>query len=495
MFLITIINLYAVRLILKGLGVIDYGIYNAVAGVVTTTSFISSILELSIQRFYSVSLGQNDNEKLRKIFSISLRAAMILSIIILIIFETVGLWFISSKLNIPEIRVRATYYCFHFSLIAFLFSLLQIPYSAAIFSHENMNAYAAISSCDCVLKLIVAILLGCFTIDNLIFYSLALLAVAFITFLNYFLYGRKKYTECRYTKVNDKALTKSILSFSGWTMFGSISKVGMIQGSTIILNIFFGPVTNAAFAISIQISNAFNALCNSMVLAVRPSMIKAYSNGSNDYLYKTFKLCNKFLLYILLVVSLPMVFNMETILQVWLHEATRETVLFAQLTIIYIIILAMNNPITIIIQASGNIKKYFVSVESISILCVPIAYVAFLLGCTSLWIFYSMIGICIIAHIVRLFCLKKEFPLFKYKDYILGLCLPAMASIILGIGTEICIDILFKYPYEHLIVSFILLPCVIVGCSYFIGLTIEERKVFKNIASTYMNKLHIIRKK
>lgn len=488
MFVITIINLYTVRLVLNGLGVIDYGIYNAVAGVVTTTSFITSILEMSVQRFYSVSLGKNDFDSLRKIFSISLKATTILAIVILILFETIGLWFIANKLNIPTDRTTATFYCFHFSLIAFIFALLQIPYSAAIFSHEDMNVYAAISSCDCILKFIVAIILGSFACDQLILYSIALSIVAFITFLNYCLYGKKKYTECKYKNVKDSKLVKNILSFSGWTMFGSISKVGMIQGSAIILNLFFGPTTNAAFAISVQISNAFNALSNSMILAVRPSMIKAYSNASNSYLYKTFNLCNKFLLYLFLAISIPMISNMGTILKVWLHEVSKETVLFAQLTIIYIIVLAMNNPITIIIQASGNIKNYFVSVESISILCVPITYIAFLLGSPSEWIFYSMIGVCIIAHLVRLMCLKKQFTLLKYKDYIVLLCLPAVAIISLGIIIEIGIGFIFKNPFIHIILSSILLPTFILGCSYIIGLTNEEKEVLKKIASTYINK-------
>lgn len=164
-----------------------------------------------------------------------------------------------------------------------------------------------------------------------------------------------------------------------------------------------------------QISNAFNALCNSMVLAVRPAMIKAYSNQSNDYLYKIFNLSNKFILYILLAVAFPMIANMELIIKIWLHETTPETVLFAQLTITYIVILALNNPITIIIQATGKIRQYSINVEGISLLCLPISYLAFYAGLSSAWIYYSMIAVCGLAHIERLRCLKRHTQFFNTK--------------------------------------------------------------------------------
>ncbi len=478
MFVLTIINLYTVRLVLNGLGVVDYGIFNAVAGVVTTTSFIISILEMSIQRFYSVYLGKNDIKTLHSVFSISFKLTIILAIIVLILFETGGLWFISNKLNVPSSRMVATYHSFHFSLFAFIFTFIQIPFSAAIFSHEDMNIYAIISSVDCFLKLGIALLIGKTAFDNLSFYSAGLLVVAIITFLNYSLYGHYKYKECSYIKTKDKKLTKELLSFSSWTMFGSISKVCMIQGSTILLNVFFGPIANAAFAISMQINNAFNALCNSMVLAIRPVMIKAYSNNDNEYLYKTFSISNKFILYILLAVSFPMIANMDIIMRLWLHEVTLQTILFAKLTIIYIIVLALNNPITIIIQASGNIKKYFLCVESISLLCLPISYIAFKLNLPAEWIFYSMTIVCIVAHIVRLHCLKEIFNLFDYKVYIREFCIPASLIIICGIVLLFTLKYFFMTNQAvHFFTTIICLPIFVLGSAYIIGLNRNEKSI------------------
>lgn len=482
MFVITIVNLYTVRLVLKGLGAEDYGIFNTVAGVVTTTSFISSILELSIQRFYSVALGKRSPEESSAIFSISLKMILILSFTIFVIFESGGLWFICNKLTIPAIRLDAAIYCFHFSLIAFLLSIVQIPFSSAIFAHEAMNAYAVISSIDCLLKLLVSVSIGLFMYDHLSYYSFGLMVVAFVTFMLYTTFAHKRYKECSYHRTKDKTLVKSLLSFSGWTMFGSIAKVGMIQGSTIILNIFFGPLANAAFAISLQINNAFNALSNSMVLAVRPAMIKAYTSQSNDYLYKLFNVSNKFLLYILLLIAIPMIGNMGTIIHLWLGEASKETILFAQLTIVYIIVLAMNNPITIIVQASGNIKNYFLYVESVSLMCVPISYIAFKLGYASYYIYITMILVCVVAHAIRLVCLKKQFNLFKYRDYIIGLCLPAIIISVIGILVEYSISQYVVNDYLHLLSSFIIGPIAICCAIYLIGINTAEREVLKKIS-------------
>ena len=481
MFVLTIINLYTVRLVLTGLGVIDYGIFNAVAGVVTTSAFLISILELAIQRFYSISLGKNDQESLNQIFSISLKITIFISIVIFIAFESAGLWFISHKLNIPFERLDAAYYCFHFGLAAFILTLLQIPFSSAVFSHEDMNIYALFSSIDYTLKLFIALLIGKMAMDNLSFYSLGLLIVATITFINYCLYSHYKYAECKYKKVKNPELTKKILFFSGWTMLGSFSKVCMVQGSTILLNIFFGPISNAAFAISMQISNAFNALCNSMVLAVRPAMIKAYSNQSNDYLYKTFNLSNKFILYVLLAVAFPMIANMELIIKIWLHETTPETVLFAQLTIIQIVILAMNNPITIIIQATGKIKEYSINVEGISLLCLPISYLAFYAGLSSAWIYYSMIAVCGLAHIERLRCLKKTYSIFQYKDYIKELCIPASVIIASGIIIEYLIENIPVNATIQALISIICLPLFMISISCIIGLNNKEKNIIKEI--------------
>ena len=225
-----------------------------------------------------------------------------------------------------------------------------------------------------------------------------------------------------------------------------------------------------------------------MILAIRPAMIKAYTEQAQDYLYKLFTVSNKFLLYILLLISIPIIGNMDTIIQLWLKNSTFEIVCFGQLCVIYIIVLAMNNPITIIIQASGNIKTYFVTVESISLLCLPAAYIAFKLGFPSYYIYVTMIIVCIIAHALRLVCLKKTFEPFKYRDYLIGLCMPALYIGGIGCGIELCITQLIANNYIHLFTSIFVTPTLMFFTIYLVGITRDEKKIIKSFIKQKIRK-------
>lgn len=476
MFFVMLVNLYAVRVVLDKLGITDYGIFNAIAGIVTCTSFISSVMEMAIQRFYSIAIGERNNKKLNEIFSLSSMIIIAISILTFVIIETSGLWLLKTQLTIPPLRYDAAQWCFHLSLVTFFFSILQIPYSAAVFAHEKMNVYAIISTLDCMLKLLVSLTIGFCAVDNLIFYSIGVTLTGFGVFLCYTLYGRIKFAECRFRRCKNVKLLKDILSFSGWTLWGSLAKVSTFQGNTILLNIFFGPVTNAAFAVALQISNAFNALCNSMVLAVRPSMIQAYAENDFRSLNILFNASNKFILYILLIIAFPMIFEMKTILDLWLPNVTDEMILFAKLIIIYIICLALNNPITIIMQAAGKVRQYFVPVEIASLLCLPLTLLFFKIGMSANWGIVSMIGTCFISHIIRLICLQHYYPPFSIIYYSKSLLLPATMIIILGVIVFTILKNYVQGTASH-IAGFTILPLFTSITVFFTGLSKSERGI------------------
>lgn len=489
MLLLTLVNLYSIRIVLGRMGTEDYGIFNAIAGVVTISSFISGVLDLAIQRFYSYAIGAKQSDQLVKIFSISIKCTVILAFAILVILEVVGLWYIQNKLVVPIDKIAIATTCFHFSAITFLCTILQIPFTATIFAHEDMGAYAAISSAECLLKLLVAFLIGKVFWDNLSFYSLGLMFVAIIIYISYGMWSHIHYAECkRYIKVKDNSLYKKILSFSGWTLFGSFAKITMVQGSTLLLNSFFGPLTNASFAIAVQISNAFTALSNNMVLAVRPAMIKSYAEKNESYLNQLFNFSNKFIYYLLLVIGLPMITEMPLIERIWLgNSVNQEIILFSRLVIIYTICLAMNNPITIIVQATGKIKKYHLCVESITLMTLPVSWILFHYKYESHHIFTSMIGLCLVAHIVRLFCLKNTYKSFSIKKYISTFALPAL--LITFIGTS-----LYLYIYQdvsccayRLLYEIIGLPIILLALIYIIGLNKIEKNTFKNYTTKFLS--------
>lgn len=474
MFVVMLVNLYAVRIVLDYLGIEDYGIFNAIAGVVTFTSFINSVLELSIQRFYSVAIGENDDKKLNEIFTLSMAAIAVASALTLVVMETLGMWMLKTQLTIPEERFAAAEWCFHASLATFFFSVLQIPFSAAVFAHEKMNVYAVVSTADSLLKLFVGLCLALSVTDKLVFYSIGIMLSGIAVFALYAIYGRIRFSECRIKKTTNVALLKELLSFSGWTLLGSVAKVGTFQGNTVLLNIFFGPVANAAFAVAMQISNAFNALCNSMVLALRPTMIQAYAEKNLTYLDRLFEISNKFILYSLLVISFPIIYEADEILKIWLPSVTPEMTLFTQCMIVYIVCLALNNPITIIIQASGKVKEYFVPVETVSLMCLPLTWLFFHIGLPASWTFVSMIFTCALSHVIRLLCLRRNYVRFSIRRYIKSLILPAI--FIVAAGTIFCLFVknCTDGMEAHLAVCMVL-PVLIVILVMLFGISSKER--------------------
>lgn len=426
MFIITMINLYSVRLVLAGLGNIDYGIYNVLAGLVTIFSSLNTVLSLSVQRFYSVALGRNNPKEMSEVFSASININLMFVLGIVVLSEIFGLWFIYNKMVLPADRLYAAVECFHFSLFSFICTFIQVPFLAAIISKENMGIFALVSTIECILKLSVAAFIPVVNIDGLLFYSCGLAFTSIFIVVSYVVICRFRYSECRYMKVNKRSLYKDLLSFSGWTVYGSMANVGLIQGNTILLNMFFGPLINMAFAIALQINNAFSALSNTIMMAFRPAIVKSYTAGNYDYVNKLFNVGNKLMLYLLMCIAIPMIVEMEAILHIWLGKVTSDVVLFARLAILYVICLAMNNPITAIIQAIGKVRAYHIRVDTITLLCLPLSWCLFKCNFPAYSVFFSMIGLCVIAHIERLICLHKYYETFSIRDYFIKLLLPAI---------------------------------------------------------------------
>lgn len=488
MLIITFVNLYTIRWVLAGLGTEDYGIFNAVAGVVTASTCFSNVLALSTQRFYSFAMGKGDTERLKEIFSVSLNIVMLTALILFIIIELIGPWLISTQLTIPQERLEVAQWIFQFSLCSFIFTLLQIPFIGAIFANENMGYYALISTIDCIVKLLIAYCIGMTGGDNLLFYGAALMFEALMVMILYIIIAKKKYSECKYTIVRKKSLYKELFSFSGWSFYGALAGVGMTQGSTIILNIFFGPIINAAFGIANQIYNAINTLTNSIVIAFRPAMIKSYSAKENGYLEQLFFASSKAILYLLTMVLIPFIFEAETLLKLWLGKYTPTMVLYSRLYAVYTICLALHNPITTIIQATGNIRKYSMYVESLTILCLPICWILFKLGMPSYYVFITMIGLCILAHIIRLLMLQKSISYLTIFKYMERLVLPGILIISATTLIVYCVETLNTNRILQLILSFAVSAISISILLYTVGISKTERKLIKELVNRKIKK-------
>jgi O-antigen/teichoic acid export membrane protein len=488
MMVITAINLYAVSLLLRDLGQEDYGTFNAVAGVVLASSFITTTLAVSIQRFYSYTLGKGENNQLSTIFSASINIILVLSIALLFIFETIGLWFVNNELSIPPERLVAANWVFHFSLITLWFGLLQLPFTAAIFAQEEMGAFALISLTECMLRLGVIFFIGITAMDGLIFYSIGLSAVAVIIFLLYAFIVHRRYPEYKYCRKIPKETYRSLLAFSGWTMYSALAAVGMTQGITILLYMFFGPIATAAYAIAQQVFHAFTALSNSIVVAFRPAMVKSFAEKDYTSLNKMFIANNKFILYLLMMVAIPLMLELRIIFDWWLGNVSEEAIIYTRLTIIYLLCFSMHNPVTTIVQSTGQLRHYSLYVDSILLLCLPATWLAFHLGASSEISIALMIVMCFAAHFVRLVILHNQYPSFRYGPYI--------SEIILrGLFVAVCTFFVVYLVHQALhpgivrLVTVFASSCITMLLTvYFLGLSAKEQQTLCHFLMQRMNK-------
>lgn len=488
MLLVMSINLYSVRLILKALGVVDYGIYDVIAGVITVFSSISSVLQTATLRFYCYALGNNNHERLRNIFSTSIYIYTLLSFIVFILGETIGLWFVNTYLVIPQERMYAANWIYQFSIFSFISIIMQIPFSSAVIAHEDMSIFAKISIAESLLKFMAVLLILVIPLDKLIIYGTVLFLIYMLVLISYIRIGSIKYAECRYKKTTEKKLFKELLSFSGWSLFGSVAGVGMSQVNTILVNIFFGPLISASRAISLQINMAISSFIGSFLMAIRTPMIKSYADESYSYLNKIFNISNKLIYYCLLMVCIPLMIEMENILWFWLKTANPNTVLFSRLILVYAIIMALNNPISIIIQATGHIKEYHIPVEIFTLLCVPATYLLFKLGYPAYTTYIVMIIAAIASHIVRLVCLKKYYKPFSFLEYLKSFLLPAfvitlISSFFVFLIHKNITDTLLRVTAVGFISFFIVTLLVML-----IGLSKSERDVIKQLISSIKRK-------
>ena len=422
MIVVMLINLFTMRWILRGLGFQDYGIYAAVTGMVTVCSCIGNVLTLGTQRFYSYALGEHNDRKMKEIFTISTHLVIGLSFGLVLVYEIIGPWFISNHLSLPPLRVETANSVMQYALFAFIFSLVQIPFQADVFSHEDMDIYAIISLADSGVKLLIAVMISFSANDHLALYALALMIESGLVMLTYICVCASKYRECRMLRsMPSRSLYKELLSFSGWTFYSSLAGVGMTQGSNILLNMFFGPTTNATFGVSMQVYSALITLSNTVAFAFRPAMTKAYSGNDEYYMKHLFYLFNKMLLILAVCVAVPMLIGTKHILVLWLGQPSESLVLYTRLYIVYTMCLIMHNPITTCIQAIGKMKRYSLCVESITILSVPLTWLGFRCGAPAHYVFYIMIGLSLTAHIMRIHVLHRYFPSITYSRYLVNI--------------------------------------------------------------------------
>lgn len=475
MLLSIIVTLYTSRIVLNTLGVEDFGIYNVVAGVIIMFGFLNSAMAASTIRFLTYENSISDITKLQNIFNVSLTIHAIIALIIFVLAETLGLWFLNTYINVPIGRIYAVNWVYQFSIFTFIFNVLSAPYNASIIANEKMGVFALVGVFEVLLKLLVVYLLFIFPYDKLIFYSFLLFLISITLRLIEGFYCGRTFEECKTTKLKwDKDLFLVMGNFAGWNLFGVAAGVGYNQGVNIVLNLFFGVTINAARGIAFQVQGAVSNLVTNFQMATAPAITKTYAKGdyenTNNLVFST----SKFSFYLLLFFLVPILIQTKIILILWLKVVPDYTVIFTQLVMIDILINSLSGSLQILVQATGNIKKYQLIVSGILLLNLPTSYFALKLGYGPDVTILISITYSILALFTRLVILKHNIN-FPIKDYLFNVIVKVILVGTIAIFIPLIIKFFLPYYWFNFILISIISILSIIFAVYIFGLNYSER--------------------
>lgn len=489
MLISMLVSLYTSRIILRVLGVEDYGIYNAVAGIVTMMAFLNAALNTATQRYLSYEMGKNNQEGLNKVFSMSFWAFSVIAVAGLFIAETVGLWFVSNKMVIPESRLNAALWVYQFSLFSFVINLLTVPYNAAIIAHERMSIYAYLSIADVVLKLLLVFVVSYINYDKLWLYGFMMMIVQAIISVAYWIICKKSFSECKIVLQWDKSLFKGLFSFSGWMLSGTITHLLSTQGVNILINIFFGPIMNAARGISMQVYSAVNVFSVNFMTAVRPPIMKAYARGEYDFMYKLTFSSSRLGFYILLALIVPLIIYTDEVLFLWLGQVPEHTVMLCRLTLIDLLITSSYNPIAYVNQANGNIKWYQLMISISFTLIFVITWILYKIGMPVEMCLIVAIIIDIFGLFARLWIMRKQMQ-FPVRSYMSKVVLPILEVFILSLLCALLYRRIVE-PQNIILLLLSLVFCVVITLIivWLLGINNYERQMAIDYIKHFVEKI------
>ncbi len=414
-----LVSLYTSRVVLNTLGVEDYGIYNVVGGVTGMLSFLTASMSGATSRFLTYELGRGDLVRLKETFSSALIIHVGISLVIFIIAETVGLWFFESKLIIPEARMPAARIVYQLSILATMLGVIQVPYHATIVAHERMNVYAYVEILNVCLRLLIVYLLVIGSFDKLVLYSILTLSVSLLVAFTYRMYCVRNYEEVKFRFIWKKAIMKPMLSFSGWDLYGNASVAARTQGVSMLLNIFFGPLMNAAAGIATQVQGAVMALANNFIVAVRPQIVKQYAAGEYKSMFKLLKEAIVLCFTLLSVLSVPLMCEAHFVLKIWLKIVPDYAVVFCIYTLLFNIFAGISVLLVSVVHATGKIFRPSFINGSLYLLVIPFTYVAFKLGCEPWVSFLFNVVAVVIGMISNAWTIKLYVCGFSFKEFLL----------------------------------------------------------------------------
>ena len=459
---------------LNTLGVEDYGIYNVVGGVVAMFGFINSSMSSATQRYITFALGKGDMKRLQAVFSTALQIHFLIAALIIVLGETVGLWFMYTQMQIPADRMDAAFWVLQCSIVATVVMIVSVPYNADIIAHEKMSAFAYISILEAVLKLAVVFALVVSPFDKLIFYAFLILAVQLLIRFCYNHYCNRHFPESKYRHVWDKGLFREMTGFAGWSIFGNLSGVLFGQGLNMLLNVFFGPVVNAARAISVQVQHAMQQFVTNFQMALNPQITKTYAVGEMHEMHKLMFRSARFSFFLLFLLSLPVLLETEFILKVWLKIVPENTVTFLRIMICTSLLYTLANPMIVANQATGKVKKYQMVCGSTLLLILPLSYICLKMGLPAYSVFIVHFIMEAFTQLARMIMLRPLIGI-RIRDYLKNVYSQVFAVSLISAIIPCIIHTNMKDSVLRFFV--VCMICILSVCSvvYAIGLHKNER--------------------
>lgn len=473
------VTLFTSRVILQTLGVEDYGVYSVVGGIITMFAFINGGMVSATQRFLTFEIGKGNLSQLKKVFSTSLQIHAIIALVIVLLGETVGLWFLYEKMVIPDGRMTAAFWVYQCSIIACVVNIMSVPYNADIIAHEKMSAFAYISVLEVSLKLLIVYALYFTPWDKLITYAFLILSVQLIIRFVYARYCSKHFEESHYHHQIDKSLFKEMFTFAGWSFWGNLAGVLYTQGLNMMLNVFFGPIVNAARGIAVQVQSAVRQFVSNFQVALNPQITKNYATGHLTQMHNLMFRSARFSFFLLFFLTLPVLLETEYLLTLWLKTVPADAVVFTRWMIGISLIYTIANPCVIANQATGKVKVYQAVVGGILLMILPISYIVLKLGAPAYSVFIVHFCVESVAQVARMYMLRKLIDL-PMKAYCRHIYLPVI--LVVAISCILPFYINSQLPEglnRFLIVGAISVLSVGVTV-FFIGLTKDERRFFYN---------------
>ncbi|MBQ8422412.1 MAG: lipopolysaccharide biosynthesis protein [Bacteroidales bacterium] len=490
MLLTMAVTLYTSRVVLATLGVEDYGLYNVVGGVVTMFAFLNGTLSGATQRFITYEIGVGNQENLNRVFNTAMCIHWMVAILVFVLAETVGLWFLYNKLVISAERLTAALWVYQFSVLSTMVLIVSLPYNACIIAHEKMSAFAYISIIEVLLKLVIVYLLSLTKYDKLIVYAFLLFLVQLLIRGIYTIYSKRNFEETHYSLKLDRSLAKEMVGFTGWSFFGGLASVGMGQGINVLLNVFFSPVVIAARAIAQQVENAIFSFVQNFQTAMNPQIMKNYASNNLQQMHNLVFASCRYSYYLLFMIVLPIALETPFILSVWLEEVPEYTISFLRITMLIGLVNSLSTPLMTAANASGHIKKYQIVVGTILILIVPIAYVALKLGGTPESVLWIYLGVVVLAQCARLMIVRGLVNL-SIRKFCVSVIIPVLKVSLISVILPVFINHYLGDAIINILVVCLVSVLSVLLTIYFIGINQSEREFLNQKVKVVLQRLKI----